>query len=198
MAILNAEKRSEKLKGKQLRKQGYVPGILYGKDLEESLMVRFSQSDIKRFLKTNTTGSKVDLVVGAEKYRSLLKEITFTPVANEPEHLSFQTLISGEKVTSTAQIILINKEKISDTILQSLFELSYRALPSDLFDKIEIDMEGKKTGDMLRVSDLEIAGNEAIEIKNSPESLIFSIVSRSKIIDSVPDEEEPAEQPAAE
>jgi len=191
MAILQAEKRNESLKVKQLRKKGYVPGVLYGKNLEESLNIQFPQRDINQFLRTNTTGSMVDLMVGDKKYRSLLREVTFTPVVNNPEHLSFQTLITGEKVTSTAQIVLVNKEKISDTILQSLFELNYRAYSSDLFDKIEIDMEGKKTGDVIRVSDLEIASNEDIEIRNSPESIIVSIVSRSKI--AVPDAEETEE-----
>lgn len=191
MAILQAEKRNESLKVKQLRKKGYVPGVLYGKNLEESLNIQFPQRDINQFLRTNTTGSMVDLMVGDKKYRSLLREVTFTPVVNNPEHLSFQTLITGEKVTSTAQIVLVNKEKISDTILQSLFELNYRAYSSDLFDKIEIDMEGKKTGDVIRVSDLEIASNEDIEIRNSLESIIVSIVSRSKI--AVPDAEETEE-----
>lgn len=198
MAILSAERRNEKLKGKQLRKQGYVPGVLYGKDLEDSLILQFPQKDIKKFLKTNTTGSRVDLEVGNKKYNSLLKEITFTPVANEPEHLSFQTLISGEKVTSTAQIILINKEKASDTILQSLYEINYRAYPSDLFESIEVDMEGKKEGDILRLSDLEIADNEAIEIKTSLDSLVCSVVSHSKATDDISDasDVEESDQPA--
>ena len=190
MAILNAEKRNESLKGKQLRKQGFIPAVIYGKDLEESLMIQFPQNEIKRFLKTNTTGSKVELDLGDKKYKTLLKDITYVPVVNEPEHLSFQTLISGEKITSTAQIILINKEKIADTILQSVHELSYRAFPADLFDKIEIDMEGKETGDILRVSDLEVAQNEAIEIKTSPDSIVFSIVTRSKASDDDQGKEE--------
>ncbi len=185
MTILSAEKRNENLKGKQLRKQGYVPGVLYGKDLEDSLVLQFPQKDIKKFLKSNTIGSRVDLEIGKKKYHSLLKEITFTPVANEPEHLSFQTLISGEKITSVAQIILINKEKVSDTILQSLQEITYRAYPADLFDSIEVDMEGKQEGDILRLSELKIADNEAIEIKTPLDSLIYSVVSHSKAADDI-------------
>ena len=196
MAILNAEKRNERSKGKQLRKQGFVPAVIYGKDLEESLMIQFPQNEIKKFLRANTTGSRVELDLGDKKYNALLKDITYVPVINEPEHLSFQTLISGEKITSTAQIILLNKEKIADTILQSLHELSYRAFPSDLFDRIEIDMEGRETGDVLRVSDLEASQNEAIEVRTSPESIVFSIVAHSKAVEDEPVEaetEDPAE-----
>lgn len=198
--LLNAEKRNESLKGKQLRKQGFVPAVIYGKDLEESLMIQFPQNQIKKFLRTNTTGSRVELDLGDKKYNTLLKDITYVPVVNEPEHLSFQTLISGEKVTSTAQIILINKEKISDTILQSLYELSYRAFPADLFDKIEIDMEGRETGDILRVSDLEASQNEAIEVRTSPDSIVFSIEARIKAsdLDDEPSEEGESQETDAE
>lgn len=201
MAILNAEKRNERLKGKQLRKQGFVPAVIYGKDLEESVMIQFPQNEIKKFLRTNTTGSTVELDLGDKKYNTLLKEITYVPVVNDLEHLSFQTLISGEKVTSTAQIILINKEKIADTILQPLHELSYRALPADLFDKIEIDMEGRVAGDILRVSDLEAWQNEAIEVRTSPDSIVFSIEARIKasdIDDELEEEGTTAEEPAAD
>lgn len=189
MTILNAEQRNEILKVKQLRKTGYVPGVLYGKNLEESLAIQFPLKDIKRFLKTNKTGSMVDLLIGEKKYKSLLKEITFAPVAGSLEHLSFQTLITGEKITSTAQIVLINKEDIIDTVRQLIFELSYRAFPPDLFDKIEIDMEGKKAGDMLRISDLEIINNEDIEIKNPLDSVVVSVIANNLPVDDAPEEE---------
>ena len=189
MTILNAEQRNENLKVKQLRKKGYVPGVLYGKDLKESLAIQFPLRDLKRFLKTNTTGSMVDLMIGEKKYKSLLKEITFAPVAGSLEHLSFQTLITGEKITSTAQIVLINKEDNSDTVRQLIFELSYRAFPPDLFDKIEINIEGKKAGDMLRISDLEIINNEDIEIKNPLDSVVVSIIANNQPVEDVPEEE---------
>lgn len=131
----------------------------------------------------------VDLMIGEKKYKSLLKEITFAPVAGSLEHLSFQTLITGEKITSTAQIVLINKENIIDTVRQLIFELSYRAFPPDLFDQIEIDMKGKKAGDMLRISDLEIINNEDIEIKNPLDSVVVSVIANTQPVDDVPAEE---------
>lgn len=166
MAVLHAEKRNELLKGKQLRKQGFVPAVIYGHKLEESVMIQLPQKDIIKFLKANAAGSKVELNVGDKKYNTLLKDISFVPVTNEPEHLSFQTLISDEKTNSTAQIILINKEKVADTIVQSLHELSYRAYPADLFDKIEIDMEGREAGDVFRVSDSKLQRMRPSKLKH--------------------------------
>lgn len=192
MNILNAEQRDETIKVKQLRQKGFVPGVLYGKHLEESLMLQFPKVYVRRFLKTNPAGSTVDLVIGEKKYKALLKEITFHPVTESLEHLSFQTLIADEKITSTAPIILLNKETIEDTIRQSLFELTYRAFPADLFEKIEIDMTGRQTDDILRVGDLDVMNNKEIEIKNLPEVIVFSIMAQNAAVEAVATEETPS------
>ncbi len=192
MNILNAEQRDETIKVKQLRQKGFVPGVLYGKHLEESLMLQFPKIYVRRFLKTNPAGSTVDLVIGEKKYKALLKEITFHPVTESLEHLSFQTLIADEKITSTAPIILLNKETIEDTIRQSLFELTYRAFPADLFEKIEIDMTGRQTDDILRVGDLDVMNNKEIEIKNLPEVIVFSIMAQNAAVEAVATEETPS------
>lgn len=181
MTILKAEKRDSHLKAKQLRRAGIIPGVLYGSRLNESQSIQFSQNDVDRFLKSNSLGSKVELIMGEKKQMALLKEITFTPVINKAEHLTFMPLIKGEQITSVAQIILLNKEKAFGNVQQSLFEISYKALPADLTEKIEIDLEGMKVGDNIRVADLEISKNEAIEILTPSDSMVYSIVtSRGK------------------
>lgn len=75
---------------------------------------------------------------------TLLKEISYAPVGRKAEHLCFMPLAEDEKINNIAQIILLNKDKVTGNINQSLFEVSYKAYPRDLVDKIEIDMEGKK------------------------------------------------------
>ncbi len=178
MTILKAEKRNPDLKAKQLRRAGIIPGVLYGSRDSESLNIQFSQSDVERFLRTNAPGSRVTLMVGDKKTPALLKEVTHTLVTNKPEHLSFMPLVEGEPITSVAQIILLNRDKAKGNVQQTLFEITYKALPSDLVEKIEIDLEGLDIGESIRVEDLEISKNEAIEIQNLPDTMVLSIVAR--------------------
>ena len=56
-----------------------------------------------------------------------------------------------------------------------LHEISYRALPSDLVEKITIDLGDYHIGDSVKVGDLEIAKNDAVDLLTDPESIIFSI-----------------------
>lgn len=189
MFALNAQNRDMGLKPKQLRRNGIIPGVLYGKNIDESLSIQFSQAETERFLKTNSTGSKVELVLGAKKYPALLREVEYKPATSELIHLSFQMLLAGEIVTSTARIILVNRDKIAGLINQPLAEVSYRALPSHLVDKIELNLDNMKIGDEIRVSDLEFAKNPNIEILSPLDALVFSISELRKLEASEPEEE---------
>jgi len=188
MFALNAQNRDMGLKPKQLRRNGIIPGVLYGKNMNESLSIQFSQAETERFLKTNSTGSKAELVLGAKKYPALLREVEYKPATSELIHLSFQMLLAGEIVTSTARIILVNRDKIAGLVNQPLAEISYRALPMHLVDKIELNLDNMKIGDEIRVSDLEFAKNPNIEIISPLDALVFSISELRKLEASEPEE----------
>ena len=188
MFALNAQNRDMGLKPKQLRRNGIIPGVLYGKNMNESLSIQFSQAETERFLKTNSTGSKAELVLGAKKYPALLREVEYKPATSELIHLSFQMLLAGEIVTSTARIILVNRDKIAGLVNQPLAEISYRALPMHLVDKIERNLDNMKIGDEIRVSDLEFAKNPNIEIISPLDALVFSISELRKLEASEPEE----------
>ena len=192
MLTLNAENRNTNLKPKQLRRKGIIPGILYGKNLEESLSIQFAQTEAARFLKSNSTGSKAELVIGDKKFPVLLREANYKPATAELEHLSFQTLLAGEVVTSTARIVLMNREKVTGVIQQPQADISYRALPSHLIEKIEIDLDGMKVGASMRISDLDIAKNSDIEVLSPLDTLVFSITDPRKPVEtSETDDETP-------
>lgn len=193
MSILSAENRNTELKPKQLRKKGFIPGVLYGKNLEQSLNIQFSLVDAARFLKSNAVGSKAELVIGDKKFPALLREVTYKSGMSELEHLSFQTLLAGEIITSTARIVLVNREKTPgvEQLMQS--EVSYRALPAHLIERIEIDLEGMQVGDSIRISDLDIANNPNLEILTPPDALVLSIGDSQRLMEEPePTEEEPA------
>jgi len=184
MYTLKAENRNTGLKPKQLRRKGIIPGVLYGKDLEESLSIQFSRREATRFLRTNSAGSKVQLVIGDKKFSTLFREVTYRSASSEIEHLSFQTLLAGEIVTSTMRIVLLNKEKISGLIQQPQAEISYRTLPAHLVDTIEIDLDGMKAGDSIRISDLDVAKNPNIEILDPLDTTVLTITEVRKPVEA--------------
>lgn len=192
MNILEAQKRNKDLKAKQLRRSGIIPVSLYGSDIENSLLLQVTEAEAKKLLRFNSKDSKVIVQVDDKKTYALLREITYNPLGSQIESLSFQKLIEDEKVSSTAQIVLVNKEKVPHYIQESLFEISYKAYPSSLIDKIEIDLEGMELGDTVRVKDLDIAKNDNIELMTELDEVILSIIE-NKTIEEPDEEEEEAE-----
>jgi len=185
MFTLQAEPRSIALKAKHLRKKGLIPGCLYGGDIDKSLLLQITESEVKKLLKFKVKGGKVLLDVEGERINALLREIGRNSVNGQIEHISFQKLNSNELVTSTAKIELINKEKMPLYIQQVLFDTPYRTIASKLIEKIEIDLDGMHAGDCIKVKDLDIAKDDDIELLIDSDSLVVSLIENKRPIDMV-------------
>ena len=193
MNTLKAEKRSMDVKAKRLRREGYVTGNLFGREIESSIPVKMHKPDVERLLKTNNKGSQILLDVDGQKYDVLIKEVDFNPMAGRVDELDFQALVSNEKVHSVAEIVLVNHDKIQTGVLQeNLTEIAYRAYPSSLVDKVKVDVGEMKIGDVIYVKDLPIAEDKDIDLKTDPESVVVMLNAvHSK---EVPESEEDTEE----
>ena len=175
------------VKAKKLRREGYVTGNLFGREIEGSLPIQMTKKAVDQLLKTDNKGSQVMLEVDGKTYDALIKEVDYNAMANRVDEMDFQALVSNEKVHSVAEIVLINHEKVEAGVLQEdLEEISYKALPADLVDKVQVDVGEMKLGDVIKVKDLEIAKNPNIDLKTDPEAVV---VSCTAVHNSVPEPE---------
>ena len=69
MNTLTAEKRDLKTKAKKLRKEGYVIGNLFGRDIENSIPLKVDSREAAKFLKDNKKGAHITLLVDGENSR---------------------------------------------------------------------------------------------------------------------------------
>ena len=173
MNTLKAEKRSMDVKAKKLRREGFVTGNMFGKEIEKSIPVKMQKKDVDRLLKTNNKGSQIMLEIDGQPYDVLIKDIEYNSMSRMVEEMDFQALVSNEKVHSVAEVILVNHEKVIGGIIQeNLSEISYKALPAALIDKVKIDVSNMHVGDVIRVKDLEIARNKDIDLLTNPEAVV--------------------------
>ena len=196
MDTLIAQKRDLNKKAKVLRREGYVVGILYGRHLEESVPVMMTKSDVAQILKDKTKGSQIMLDVDGQSYDVLIKEIQFNPLKGQVDEIDFQALVSNEKVHSVAEIVLVNHDKLAAGVLQQhLEEISFRALPSALVDKIMVDVGDMKVGDVIKVKDLDIAKDKDVDLKTDLEAAVVSVAA-VHVDPALEAEEEAAEEEA--
>ncbi len=182
MYTINAETRDLKTNPRMLRRNGIIPGNIYGKSLSGSVHLQIPLRDVTALSKTLSMGHSLSVNVDGETHMCLLREISYTPGTANIEHISFQALVAGEAVTNQAQIVLLNRELVDGIVLSQLSELSYKALPKDLIGNIEIDLTGYNVGDQVSVEDLPEAKNEALEILTPMDALVF-VVAEAKILE---------------
>ena len=183
MNTLKAEKRSMEIKAKRLRREGYVTGNVFGREIEGSIPVKMNAQEVNRILTTDHKGSQIMLEVDGKAYDVLIKEIDYNALARRVDEIDFQALVQGEKVHSVAEVILVNHDKLAAGVAQELLkEVSYKALPAALVDKIKIDISSMEVGDTIRVKDLEIAGNKDIDILTDLDTPVVTVTAVHNVV----------------
>ena len=196
MNTLKAVRRSMDTKAKKLRREGYVTGIVFGREMKESIPVKILKSDAERFLKTSGKGSQVMLELDGQSMDVLVKEVDYNPLKGQVDEMDFQALVSGEKVHSVAEIHLLNHEKVASGVLEQLLhEVSYKAVPAALVEKIELDVGDMRVGDTIKVKDLEIASNKDVDLMTDLEAAVVTV---SPVHNAEPEESEESEESAEE
>ena len=192
MTTLKAEKSSMDVKAKRLRREGYVTGNVFGREITGSIPVKIGQREVERLLKTSNKGSQLMLEVDGKTYDVLIKEIDYDAMKNQVTEIDFQALVSTEKVHSVAEIHLVNLEKLSSGVPQQMLqEISFKALPAALVEKVEVDVGPLKIGDTIRVADLPIAKDKDVDLMTDLDATVVTITEvHVKASDLTSDEEE--------
>ena len=192
MNTLKAEKRSMDIKAKKLRREGFVTGNVFGREMKESVPVKMDKAEVDRLLKKSNKGSQIMLDIGGKQYNVLIKDIQYNPLKGQVDEIDFQALVSDEKVHSVAEVVLLNHDKVLSSVLQlQLEEIAFQAYPSALVDRVEIDAEALRIGQSVKVKDLSIAKNKEIDLITDPEA---TVVTLSEVHNAAVDEDSEAEE----
>lgn len=177
MNTLKVQRRNMETKAKKLRREGFVTGTLFGKELEGSVPIQIEKKEAERIHRECFKGSQLYVELDGKQYDVLLKEVDYDAMKRQILEMDFQALVKGEKVHSVAEVVLHNKEKVMGGVLeQMLEEISYKATPEHLVERVDVDCSNLKVGDTLRVQDLEIAKNSEIEIMTHLDTPVVSVL----------------------
>lgn len=153
-------------KVKQLRRQGSLPAHVFGKGVENEDVTIDGKEFVKIFYQAGETGL-IDLKIGKEKIRPVLvRDVQYDPVSGEPIHIDFYQVNLTEKVKVPVPLVLIGEQPesvhLGETIvLQTLNEVEVEALPTDLVEKIEVDITSlKNIDDAITISQLQYDRNK--------------------------------------
>ena len=197
MDTLQAELRDMSVKSQKLKREGYVPGTLFGHAIEGTVGLKIEAKELERVLKDNKKGSRLTLMAGGKSYNVLVKDYQYNAMKRRYEQIDLQALVSGEMIQSVAKVEILNRDDVKEGVLQQeLEEIHYSALPEDLVDKVEIDASGLKLEEKICVGDLEMAKNPKIHLHTDPASIIVVVARLHKTEEAEAPAEESGETPA--
>jgi large subunit ribosomal protein L25 len=184
---------------RSMRREGRVPGILYGHG-EESIPLSVDARELQRLVHSvSIENTIVDLSLKGTRqpYKVLIREIQRHPTREEYIHVDFFHIAMDEKISVEVPIVLNgeptgvrNKGGILD---HQLRELEVYCLPAEIPERIEVDVSELDIGDAIHVRDLAVP--EGVEIEADPDRAVAAVLAPAV----VPIEEEVAaavEEPA--
>ena len=168
-ATLKVETRDGRGKGaaRQLRREGSIPGNLYGRDLDPISV----KADVREFAALvsaiSVENTIVELSVEYDAPRCvLIREIQRHPVRPDFLHVDFYEIRAGERLKVNVPVNLVGTPigvRNGGTLQQVRHELEIECLPSEIPPSFEVDISELEIGDSLHISDVNAGGLDILE-----------------------------------
>ena len=187
---------------RQLRAQGLIPAVLYGRG-KETLVLSVEKSAIIPHLAKGAYHTHLfDLNVagkpkGAAPITVMIKEIQRNPISGKLLNIDFHAISLTEKVQAHVPVTFIGEPPgvKQGGILEKLHaEILVSCLPTAIPDHLEVDVSGMTIGDSVHARDLALA--EGVELLTSPDEVIVVLAHQARaeeVVAPVAAEEEAAE-----
>ena len=181
---------------KALRNQGNVPCVLYGG--EKQVCFYAHENDFRNLVYTPDVFI-VELDIEGEKCRAVMQDLQFHPVTDKLLHLDFLEIFDDKEVTVTIPVHLKgNAVGIRDGGILSFRrrKIITRAIPSNLPDYIEINIEDVEIGQSIFIKDLR---DERYTFLAPDNAVVVGVrIARELIIEEEEEEEIEGEEGAVE
>ena len=192
-SIIEAVKRE--IKGKKvstLRREGKLPGVIYGHHFETQSILMDLKSATK-VLNTATSSSIVTIVIDGKEHAALVREKQRDYIRNQFIHVDFQAVSQTEKIRAKVGIVISGVapavKDFNGVVVEGLDAIEVEALPKDLPERFVVEISGlANIGDAIHVSNISVP--EAVTVLTPADEMVVLITA--------PAAEEVEEAPAVE
>lgn len=167
---------------KKLRNQGWIPAVVYGRSQKPLSL----EVPIKEFTKALRGAAVSNVIINLSVANSdnqmihktaLIKEIQQHPLSRNVLHVDFHEISLTEEIRVSVPIVSKGEAvgvKMDGGVLDhSLWELQISCLPTEIPDRIEVDVSELKIGSSIHVRELKVPSG--IKVLTDPMVSIFSV-----------------------
>jgi large subunit ribosomal protein L25 len=181
-ANLHAATRTQTGKGaaRALRREGKVPGVIYGHDRTAEAVTIETGALAKTLFGINAATTILDVVVdGRAPVKALIREMQRDPLRPaQILHLDLYEVRADEKVTLEVPVHLVGipdgVRNFGGVLDHSLREVEIEVLPADIPERVELDVTALAIGHSVFVRDIQIP---KARILNDPDTPVATVVA---------------------
>lgn len=168
---------------KKLRRENILPANIYGKGIK-SLAVQVPYKEFEKVYKEARETGLIDVQIDGEVKPSLIHNVQHDHLNNTTLHADFYQVDLKEKVKTMVPILITGTAKaVSDKLgllLKSLSQIEVEALPTDLPENIEVNVEHlAAVNDQITVGSIKAPkGITVLTLKDQVVAKIGELVSK--------------------
>lgn len=155
---------------KEIRDQGLIPAVVYGKNREPQT-ISVDSIELLKTVRDEGRNAVLSLEVEGDKVDVMLHDYQVDPVKDKLLHADFYAVNMSQEMDVHVPIHVEGEaqgSKDGGVLQQPLYELAVRAKPRDIPEEITVDVTNLGIGDSIMVSDLKGASNyEILEDENT-------------------------------
>ena len=182
--VLNVEVRERTGTGgaRAARRQGLVPGVLYGGD-KEPVAISVRANEFRKALYTGKLlGHLVTLKYGSETQPVIAKTVDMHPVSDEPWHFDLYRVDAHQTIKIAVPVHFTNQDespglKRGGTLNIVLHDVTLSVAADKIPEEIVFDLTGLDIGDTIRVGDLKLPGSA--EATHDPDTVVATVAGAS-------------------
>ncbi len=176
---LDVEDRTERgtRAAKRLRREGYVPGVVYGGKDGDCTSFKVNARSLRQVLVDGS--ALIDLKVAGKTRPVIVKDQHQHPVRDELLHIDLLEVRLDETIQTQVSVHLEGSEeapgiKEGGVLEHVTHELNIEALPTDIPDAIHVDVSGLEIAATMHLS--EISAPSGVTFLDDPEETIIATV----------------------
>ncbi|MFN2748234.1 MULTISPECIES: 50S ribosomal protein L25/general stress protein Ctc [unclassified Bacillus (in: firmicutes)] len=182
MAILKAEERTDSRRSslRRIRQSGYVPGVIYGRNLENK-SVALDSIELLKILRAEGKNTIINLDINGDQHSVMVTELQTDPLKDSIVHADFKVVDMEAEMEATVPVNLTGEAegiKQGGVLQQPLYELSVTAKPKNIPQTIDVDISSLEVNDVLTVGDIPSKGDYSYN--HEPDEVVASILPPQK------------------
>lgn len=160
---------------RNLRKEGNIPAVIYGKN-SGSRSVSINSIDFLKTIREVGRNGVISLDVAGESQDVMLRDYQEDHIKREILHADFLTVDKGTKVQANVRLNMVGDAagvKDGGVMQQPVHEVAILSTPGNIPQAIDVDISALQVGENLTVADIK-AGD--YEITDDETTVIVSIL----------------------